>query len=98
MSTPDTLSQRIEDLRKNGYSTDFNLEDEKISNNSNSLIYQVDQLHIDKVYRFEGTSNPDDNSILYAITADDDVKGVLVDGFGVSGGQTSVKLARKLQR
>lgn len=98
MSTPNTLSERIEELRKNGYTTDFNLEDEKISNNTTSLIYQVDQLHIDNVYRFEGTSNPDDNSILYAITADDDVKGVLVDGFGVSGGQTSVKLARKLQR
>ena len=58
----------------------------------------VDQLDIDKVYRFEGTSNPDDNCILYAISADDNIKGVLVDGYGVSGGQTSVALAKKLNR
>ena len=98
MSQIDTLSQRIEQLRKEGYSTDFNLEDEKISNNSNSVIYEVDELNIDKVYRFEGTSNPDDNCILYAISTDDDIKGVLVDGYGVSGGQTSVALAKKLNR
>ena len=98
MSQISTLSERIEQLRKEGYNTDFNLEDEKILNNSNSIIYDVDQLNIDKVYRFEGTSNPDDNCILYAISTDDDIKGVLVDGYGVSGGQTSVSLAKKLNR
>ena len=40
MSQMDTLSQRIEQLRKEGYTTDFNLEDEKILNNSNSIIYE----------------------------------------------------------
>ena len=98
MEQINTLSERIEDLRKKGYTTDFNLEDEKISNNNNSLIYNVDQLNIDHVYRFEGTSNPDDNCILYAVSANDKVKGVLVDGYGVSGGQTSVELAKKLNR
>ena len=98
MSKINTLSERIEQLRKEGYNTDFNLEDEKILNNSNSIIYDVDQLDIDNVYRFEGTSNPDDNCILYAISTDDDIKGVLVDGYGVSGGQTSVALAKKLNR
>ena len=98
MEQINTLSERIEELRKKGYTTDFNLEDEKISNNNNSLIYNVDQLNIDHVYRFEGTSNPDDNCILYAVSANDKVKGVLVDGYGVSGGQTSVELAKKLNR
>ena len=98
MSQINTLSERIEQLRKKGYTTDFNLEDEKISNNTNSVIYDVDQLDIDNVYRFEGTSNPDDNCILYAISADDDIKGILVDGYGVSGGQTSIALAKKLNR
>ena len=98
MSQINTLSERIEQLRKEGYTTDFNLEDEKISNNTNSIIYNVDQLDIDNVYRFEGTSNPDDNCILYAISTDDHIKGVLVDGYGVSGGQTSVALAKKLNR
>ena len=98
MNEINTLSQRIEQLREEGYTTDFNLEDEKISNNSNSVIYDVKQLNIDKVYRFEGTSDPDDNSILYAISSEDDIKGVLVDGYGVTGGQTSIDLARKLNR
>jgi len=98
MNHINTLSERIEQLRKEGYSTDFNLEDEKISNNSNSIIYNVDQLNIEQVYRFEGSSNPDDNCILYAISTDDDIKGVLVDGYGISGGQTSIELAKKLNR
>jgi hypothetical protein len=33
-------------------------------------------------FRFEGPSNPDDMSILYAIEANDGVKGTLVDAYG----------------
>lgn len=45
-------------------------------------IYQPADLKIIKTYRFEGMSNPDDNSILYIIEANDGTKGFIVDSYG----------------
>ena len=33
-------------------------------------------------YRFEGTSDPDDMSIVYALEGSDGTRGILVDAFG----------------
>ena len=45
--------------------------------------YQPADLKIIKTYRFEGESNPDDNSILYIIEANDGVIGYAIDSYGV---------------
>lgn len=41
-----------------------------------------EELIIDKFYRFEGDSNPDDMSVLYAMTAISGTKGIIIDAFG----------------
>lgn len=41
-------------------------------------------------------SNPDDNAILYAITTSNNQKGTLVDGYGISSGQISKEMMKKL--
>lgn len=45
-------------------------------------IYQPSDLKIVKTYRFEGMSNPDDNSILYIIEANDGTQGYIIDAYG----------------
>ena len=92
-----TLSQAINKLKlEEGYEYDFNLLDEKIEIKSENETYNVNDFNVDKVLRFEGPSNPDDNAILYAITTSSGKKGVLVDGYGISGGQVSEKMLAKL--
>lgn len=92
-----TLSQAINMLKlEEGYEYDFNLLDEKIEIKSENETYEVHDFNVDKVLRFEGPSSPDDNAILYAITTADGKKGVLVDGYGISGGQVSEKMLAKL--
>ncbi len=98
MNEKTTLSQRMNELKEKGYTFDFNLEDDRIIDKSIDTSYLPDDLNVDKVYRFEGMSNPSDNSILYAITTSNGRKGVLVDGFGVTGGQVSKELREKLNR
>lgn len=92
-----TLSQAINKLKlEEGYEYDFNLLDEEIEIKSEKETYHINEFKVDKVLRFEGASNPDDNAILYAITTENGKKGVLVDGYGISGGQISKKMMDKL--
>ncbi|GGW87034.1 hypothetical protein [Salegentibacter mishustinae] len=92
-----TLSQAINKLKlEEGYEHDFNLLDEEIELKAENETFGVEDFDVDKVLRFEGMSNPDDNAILYAITTSKGYKGVLVDGYGVSSGQVSKEMIKKL--
>lgn len=92
-----TLSQAINKLKlEEGYEYDFNLLDDKIEIKSERETYQINEFKVDRVLRFEGASNPDDNAILYAITTENGKKGVLVDGYGISSGQVSKEMMDKL--
>lgn len=66
--------------------------------NQNNTILQPEEFQIDKVYRFEGASNPEDQSILYAISSPKfKIKGTLVNGYGISYDEQNSKLIEKLQ-
>ncbi|MCP9199873.1 phosphoribosylpyrophosphate synthetase [Gramella sp. GC03-9] len=92
-----TLSQAINKLKlEEGYEHDFNLLDEKLELKKEKETFNVEEFEVDKVLRFEGMSNPDDNAILYAITTSNNRKGILVDGYGTSSGQVSSKMLKKL--
>ncbi len=92
-----TLSQAINKLKlEEGYEYDFNLLDEKIELKAKQKTFGLEEFDVDKVLRFEGMSNPDDNAILYAITTTSGLKGVLVDGYGISSGQVSQEMLKKL--
>lgn len=50
------------------------------------------------MYRFEGASNPDDQSVLYAISSPKfGVKGVLVNGYGISADAVTDAIIAKLK-
>jgi len=92
-----TLSQAINKLKlEEGYDLDFNLLDEEIQDKTKNETFQLHEFNVDKILRFEGMSDPDDNSILYAISTKNGRKGILVDGYGISGGQVSKSMMDKL--
>lgn len=92
-----TLSQVINRLRtEDGYQEDFNMLDEHLELKSTDERFSSDDFMVDEVFRFEGASNPDDNAVLYAISTTSGKKGVLVDGYGYSGGQISDEMLKKL--
>lgn len=92
-----TLSETINELVKLGYDQDFNIQDECIVCHKKNITLPADDFQIDKFYRFEGTSDPDYQSILYAISSKKhDVKGVLVNGYGISSDEATSKIVEKL--
>jgi len=93
-----TLSEAMNKLKtEEGYTYDFNLLDEHLENKKEGEKYKADEFEVDKVLRFEGMSNPDDNSVLYAISTKNGRKGLLTDAYGVYSGQVSKELIEKLK-
>lgn len=93
-----TLSETINGLIKLGYTHDFNIQDECLVCHKANITLSPNDFQIDKVYRFEGMSDPEDQSILYAISsAKFGIKGTLVNGYGISSDETSSKLIEKLR-
>ncbi len=92
-----TLSQTINALQKEGYTMDFNIEEECLVCHKSNTTLSPDDFEIDHVFRFEGDSNPDDQSILYAISSMDNmVKGLLVNGYGISAETMTNAIVAKL--
>ena len=79
-----TLSEVITNLTQKGYEVQFKVTDEGLVSLSTDKVYTPEHVKICHFYRFEGESNPADNSILYAIETREGEKGTLVDGYGAS--------------
>lgn len=93
-----TLSETINGLIKLGYTHDFNIQDECLVCHRTNVTLSPDDFQIDKVYRFEGASDPEYQSVLYAISSSKfNIKGTLVNGYGISSDEKSSKLIEKLR-
>jgi hypothetical protein len=97
MKTYDTLTQAIQALKERGYANDFNLHPEWIECPTLDVRLAPDEFHVDEVHRFEGMTDPDDSSVLYAIASKGGLKGVLVDAYGVYSESVSPEIVKKLQ-
>ena len=94
-----TLSETINGLKKEGYDLDFNIQEQCIICNQTNIALSPEDFEIDRAYRFEGQSDPEDESVLYAISsAKYNVKGLLVNGYGIYSDDASTALVEKLQQ
>lgn len=82
--TEKTLSEVMEVLRKRGYTEDFNLLEEHISYKEGGEKVNISDIVIDKVYRFTGLNDLDDEATLYAMrNTRDGAMGVFVNGYSI---------------
>lgn len=81
--TMKTLSECVNKAVKEGYSENFRLELSLLVTADGKIGYRPENLTISNFYRFEGYSDPQDNSILYLIQTADGKKGTLIDAYGV---------------
>lgn len=97
MDAYETLTDALNGLQAKGYVEDFNLLPHCIACPARSMNLYPSDFTIDEFYRFEGFSNPDDNSILYAISSKDGIKGTLVDAYGVYADDLTEEMVEKLR-
>lgn len=94
----DTLSQTIAQLRAEGYTHDFNIEGNTLLCSSGKYRVQHNEFAIDKVFRFEGMTDPADEATLYAISsAHHDIKGILVNGAGIYSDDIADEMLKALR-
>jgi hypothetical protein len=77
-----SLSSCSNKMKEDGFKEDFQVTKEGLSSYSDSKHYTPGQVKILNFYRFEGVSDPGDNSILYVMETEDGRKGTLVDAYG----------------
>lgn len=77
-----SLASVTNKLVLDGYTDDFKISDKGLRSLKTDKFYQPEDLNVINFFRFEGQSDPNDNSILYVIETNDGIKGTLVDAYG----------------
>ena len=90
----ETVSEALNELKKRGFTLDFNLQENCLVCHAEK--FDVNDFEIVEVYRFEGNSDPADEAVVYAIESNKGHKGVLVNGYGPSSENMSSEMAKKL--
>lgn len=77
------LEKLLSKLEVEGYTEQYRVENDRLVNLKTDKKHKADDIKVANFYRFEGISNPDDMSILYAIETCTGEKGTLVDAYGL---------------
>jgi hypothetical protein len=92
------MIEAINGLRKEGYTEDFNLEQQCLSCRDGQFKLFHDEFMIDKYYRFDVSSDAADQSIIYAISSlKHNLKGILINAYGIYSEPLTNELLKKLQ-
>lgn len=99
MEHMDTMSDAIKSLEQDGFSAQFSIDDAGRIIGSDGT-WSADELTVERTIRFEGMSNPDDESMVMAIRTNDGLHGTLVLPYGpdISGEQADTVRALAASR
>lgn len=93
----ETLSGGMNRLRRNGYRHDFSATvDGQLGCRVCSANQDPATMHVDLTVRYEGQSNPDDESILLAITCACGNRGLFITGYGSSASRQDALVLQRL--
>jgi len=83
MESYSTVSEAVDALKARGFTSNFEFIKGRFTSMENNRHFDAAELVIVEHHRFEGITNPADESIVYAIESSDGVRGTLVDAYGV---------------
>lgn len=78
-----SMATLLNKVFNDGYTEDFKVTDRGLESVQNGKAYQPEEVNVVNFFRFEGTSNPDDEAVIYVIETGDGTKGTLTDAYGV---------------
>ncbi len=98
MTTYETVTEALSDLKQKGYTTDFNLAFDKLKCAETGVCLSPAEFEIIDHYRFEGMTNPADAAIIYVIRSKDGtMKGTLLSAYGAYSEPVSDEMIKRLE-
>lgn len=93
----DTVSEAVRDLQRRGYRDELQLGEHCLVCQARGASLDPSEFEIDEFHRFEGDSDPEDQSIVYAISsARHGLKGILVNAYGPDASSLTQEMVAKL--
>jgi len=77
-----SMTEAMEELRSRGFTANFEFLNQAFRDLESGKTFTADELTIVEHYRFEGASDPEDMSVVYAIESSDGTRGFIADAFG----------------
>lgn len=77
-----TLTACVNKVVKDGYTDSFKVKKQGLYSSRKDSFYRPNEVTVVNFYRFEGQSDPADNTIMYVIETYDGQKGTLIDAYG----------------
>lgn len=98
MRNYNTVSEAVNDLAKRGFTHNFQLCTDGIECAGLELKLHPENFEIIELYHFDGMTDPADEAVVYAIQSiTGDIKGVLVNGYGIYTDSLSDQMLKKLK-
>ena len=97
LSDMKTLVSCLNNLVRDGYTEDFKVSEMGLLSLQHERKYSPQEVQVVNFYRFEGASDPADNSILYVIETNDGIKGTITDAYGPYADQTVTKFFEEVE-
>jgi hypothetical protein len=82
---PDTVVEALAQLEADGFTESFRISQGNLHCDSKSEVQPIEFAVVDRFYRFEGASDPEDEAIVFGVTNPaTGTRGTLVSGYGPS--------------
>jgi hypothetical protein len=78
-----SITECLDVLQRKGFADQFRIEEGAMVSTADGSKYSPGDVIAVNFFRFEGITDPDDTSILYAIETVDGKKGTLIDAYGL---------------
>ena len=82
-------------MQKRGFTIDFNLKKNGIGFKDSHFF--PNEFEIVECYHFEGDSDPADEAVVYGVESKGGLKGILVNGYGISSETLTNEMTDKLK-
>jgi hypothetical protein len=95
----ETLSEALRRLTAAGYTDDYRAEAQGLRSHVNRTLHPPDRFRVDEIVRFEGESDPSDESAIFALELDaDGSKGTYTVAYGPMMDPLDAEMVRLLGR
>lgn len=92
-----TLTELVEEWSERGYADGFRAEPEGLRHLPSGRLLEAEAVLVDEIARFEGESDPDDETLVVALrSADGSVRGTWSVAFGPLMDPVDAEMARRL--